>query len=60
MEHYTGRYLGDLEALWAESTRLRLEELFLSAAVVLQEGYAKSGDKSKARELTRRCAQMGH
>ncbi|EHL05376.1 tetratricopeptide repeat protein [Desulfitobacterium hafniense DP7] len=60
VEHYTGRYLGDLEALWAESTRLRLEELFLSAAVVLQEGYAKSGDKSKARELTRRCAQMGH
>lgn len=60
VEHYTGRYLNDLEALWAESTRLRLEELFLSAAAVLQEGYAQSGDKSNARELTRRCAQMGH
>ncbi|MGI1658964.1 MAG: AAA family ATPase [Desulfitobacterium sp.] len=60
VEHYTGRYLNDLEALWAESSRLRLEELFLSAAAVLQEGYAESGEKSKARELTRRCAKMGH
>ncbi|WP_242825399.1 hypothetical protein [Desulfitobacterium dichloroeliminans] len=60
VEHYTGRYLNDLEALWAESTRIHLEELFLRAAAVLLEGCAEAGEKSKARELIRRCAKMGH
>jgi len=35
VDHYTGRYLDDLEALWAESARLRCEDTFLSAAETL-------------------------
>lgn len=34
---YTGRYLNDLEALWAESTRLKYEYSFLEATAALLE-----------------------
>jgi len=55
VDHYTGRYLDDLEALWAESTRLRCEDTFLQAAETLLESYRESGERAKTIELLRRC-----
>jgi len=60
VENYTGRYLNDLEALWAENTRIHSEEVFLKAAEVLGKSYERSGDKAKATELARHCLKMGH
>ncbi|MDF2952289.1 MAG: malT, partial [Anaerocolumna sp.] len=59
---YTGRYLDNLEALWAESTRLSLEDMFLEAAEALMEYYRNTGERSKAIELLRRTASSyyGH
>lgn len=51
VDKYTGRYLNDLEALWAERTRLQWEEVFLEAADVLMKDYNKSGEKYKTLEL---------
>ncbi len=55
---YTGRYLDDMEALWAESARLRFEEAFLNAAETLMENYGKSGDRAKTLELLRQCTTL--
>lgn len=52
---YTGRYLDDLEALWAESTRLSLEDNFLEAAETLITYYRNQGERGKSIELLRRC-----
>jgi two-component SAPR family response regulator len=41
---YIGRYLDDMEALWAESTRLRYEETFLLAVEVLMEHFVQTGE----------------
>lgn len=60
VEHYTGRYLDDLEALWAENTRIHFEEVFLKAAEVLRKSYERSGDKAKAMKLARHCSKVGH
>ncbi len=56
--HYTGRYLDDLEALWAESTRLRCEDTFLQAAEFLLESYRESGERAKTLELLRHCTSL--
>lgn len=55
VDSYIGRYLDDLEALWAESTRLSLEDSFLEAADTLLEYYRNLGERSKVIELLRRC-----
>ncbi len=60
VELYDGRYLDNLEALWAEGVRLRFEEAFISAAELLLKEYAKSGDRAKTVELLRKCAVLGH
>ncbi len=57
---YKGRYLDDMEALWAEGIRLSLEESFLEAAETLLESYRKSGEGTKALELLRRCKGLSH
>ncbi|MEW5953342.1 MAG: hypothetical protein AB1815_06275 [Bacillota bacterium] len=57
---YTGRYLDDLEALWAESSRLQYEDSFLEAANALLENYRNSGDRAKAIELLRRCTGLSY
>ncbi len=58
VDHYTGRYLDDLEALWAESTRLRCEDTFLQAAESLLESYRESGERAKTLELLRHCTSL--
>jgi len=58
VDHYTGRYLDDMEALWAESARLRCEDTFLQAAEVLLESYRESGERAKTVELLRRCTGL--
>lgn len=55
---YTGRYLDDMEALWAESTRLKYEDIFLAAAETLLTSYRQSGERAKAMELLRRCSVL--
>lgn len=59
VELYTGRYLNDFEALWAESTRLKAEEVFLAAVDLLLGSYAQAGDKVRAAELVRQCTRAG-
>jgi len=58
VDHYTGRYLDDLEALWAESARLRCGDTFLQAAEALLESYRESGERAKTVELLRRCTGL--
>jgi len=58
VDHYTGRYLDDMEALWAESARLHCEDTFLQAAEVLLESYRESGERAKTVELLRRCTGL--
>ena len=60
VERYTGRYLSDLEALWAESARMRYEEVFLLAAETLLESYRESGERAKTIELLRRCTSLSY
>lgn len=60
VDHYTGRYLDDMEALWAESTRLRCEDIFLQAAEALLESYRESGERAKTVELLRRCTVLSY
>ncbi len=60
VERYTGRYLDDLEALWAESARRMHEDCFLEAAEVLLESYRSSGERTKATELLRRCTGLSY
>lgn len=60
VERYTGRYLDNLEALWAESSRLKYEDSFLAATETLLESYRKSGKKTQAMELLRRCISFGY
>lgn len=60
VEGYTGRYLDDMEALWAESTRLKYEDSFLAAAETLLASYRASGERAKARELLRRCTGLSY
>jgi hypothetical protein len=60
VDHYTGRYLDDLEALWAESARLRCEDIFLQAAEALLESYRESGERAKTVELLRRCTGLSY
>lgn len=55
---YTGRYLDDLEALWAEGTRLQSEDSFLEAAEVLLGSYRDLGQRAKSIELLRRCTGL--
>ncbi len=57
---YTGRYLDDLEALWAEGARLRCEDVFLEAAEVLLKSYRIAGERAKEMELLRRCTHLGY
>lgn len=57
---YTGRYIDNMEALWAESTRLSLEDMFLEAAEALMEYYRNTGERSKAIELLRRCTASSY
>ncbi|ATW28742.1 hypothetical protein DCMF_19060 [Candidatus Formimonas warabiya] len=57
---YTGRYLDDLEALWAESARLQCEDGFLEAADALLENYRNSGERAKAMDLLRRCTGLSY
>lgn len=57
---YTGRYLDDMEALWAESTRLRCEDIFLQAAEALLESYRESGERARTVELLRRCTGLSY
>lgn len=57
---YTGRYLDNLEALWAESARLRCEDSFLEAAEILLESYRVSGKRAKTMDLLRRCRELSH
>jgi len=40
-----------MEALWAESTRLSCEDIFLQAAETLLESYRESGERTKIMEL---------
>lgn len=58
VELYTGRYLDDMEAPWAEGTRLYCEDTFIRAVETLLEAYIKSGERVKTTELLRRCAGM--
>lgn len=60
VDRYTGRYLDDLEALWAESARLRCEDTFLAAAETLLESYRESGERAKTVELLRRCTGLSY
>ncbi|HHW00107.1 MAG TPA: AAA family ATPase [Clostridiaceae bacterium] len=60
VDHYTGRYLDDMEALWAESSRLLCENSFLQAAETLLENYRESGEQAKIVELLRRCVSLNH
>ncbi|MEW6276052.1 MAG: hypothetical protein AB1556_13215 [Bacillota bacterium] len=60
VDHYTGRYLDDLEALWAESARLSCEDTFLAAAETLLESYRESGERAKTMELLRRCTGLSY
>lgn len=60
VDHYTGRYLDDMEALWAESTRLICEDTFLQAAETLLESYRESGERIKIMELLHRCTGLGY
>lgn len=60
VDHYTGRYLDDLEALWAESARLSCEDTFLAAAETLLESYRESGQRAKTMELLRRCTGLSY
>lgn len=60
VDRYTGRYLDDLEALWAESTRLYYEDIFLTAAENLLESFQESGERAKTLELLRRCTGLSH
>lgn len=57
---YTGRYLDNLEALWAENSRLKYEESFLEAAEVLLTNYRITGEKTKAQVLLRRCKSLSY
>lgn len=57
---YTGRYLDDLEALWAESRRLQYEDSFLEVADTLLENYRNLGERAKTRELLRRCTGLSY
>lgn len=57
---YTGRYLDDMEALWAESSRLECEDSFLEAADALLENYRNSGERARAIELLRRCMRLSY
>ncbi len=57
---YAGGYLGDLDALWAESTRLRCEDSFLRAAETLLRFYRASNRQAEAMELLRRCTALNH
>ncbi len=57
---YTGRYLDNLEALWAENSRLHYEDSFLEAAETLLASYRTSGEKIKAMELLRRCTSLSY
>lgn len=59
VELYDGRYLDNLEALWAEGARLRFEEAFIAAARRLLDEYTKSGARIKAAELLWKCAALG-
>jgi len=58
VDRYTGRYLDDMEALWAESTRLSCEDIFLQAAETLLESYRESGERTKIMELLHRCHRL--
>lgn len=58
VDRYTGRYLDDMEALWAESTRLCFEKIFLAAAETLMESCLESGEQAKLMELLRRCTGL--
>jgi two-component SAPR family response regulator len=58
VDRYNGRYLDDMEALWAESTRLCFEEIFLAAAETLMESCLESGEQAKLMELLRRCTGL--
>lgn len=60
VDRYTGRYLDDLEALWAESTRLKYEDSFFEAADALSEHYRNSGERAKTPELLRRCTSLSY
>lgn len=60
VDHYTGRYLDDMEALWAESARLRCEDIFLQAAESLLESYRETGERAKTVELLRRCTALSY
>lgn len=60
VERYTGRYLDNLEALWAESSRLKYEDSFLAATEMLLNDYRASGKKAQAMELLRRCISFGY
>jgi len=60
VDHYTGRYLDDMEALWAESARLRCEDTFLQAVEALLETCRESGERAKTVELLRRCAGLSY
>ncbi len=53
-QRYTGRYLNDLEALWAESSRMRYEESFWEAAETLWVSCRAAGRKVQAMELLER------
>ena len=57
---YTGRYLDNLEALWAENSRLNYEDNFLEAAEVLLASYRTSGEITQALELLRRCKSLSY
>nr|WP_126310481.1 hypothetical protein [Methylomusa anaerophila] len=57
---YTGRYLDDMETLWAESTRLAYEDSFLAAAQTLLASYRAAGERAKATELRRRCTALSY
>lgn len=58
VNRYTGRYLDNLEALWAESSRLKFEDSFLEATEALLENCRNSGERTKAMELLRRCTGL--
>lgn len=60
VDQYTGRYLDDMEALWAESVRLYYEDTFLQAAETLLDSYRESGERAKTVELLRRCAGLSY